>query len=114
MGSRGQLQVSSPLSATEQLPQETKDDTEVGAIDASEKQPLMGPIHLPIYGPTLAANEFRLACVSAAAKDEDKIVHVSLEVYSQTDCPEYETVSYTWGGENGDYTLCRPIFVGLY
>jgi hypothetical protein len=70
--------------------------------------------YLPIYGPTLGADEFRLVCIPAAEKDEDTIIHVSLEIYNQTNCPEYEAVSYTWGGENGDYALCRPIFVGPY
>jgi hypothetical protein len=72
------------------------------------------PVHLPICGPTLGTDEFRLVCIQAAGKDEDKIVHVSLETYNHANCPEYETVSYTWGGENSDYALCRPIFVGPY
>jgi len=74
----------------------------------------MEPVHLPIYGPTLGADEFRLVCISAARQDEGKIIHVSLETYNQANCPEYETVSYTWGGENSDYALCRPVFVGTY
>ncbi|KAH7329448.1 heterokaryon incompatibility protein-domain-containing protein, partial [Stachybotrys elegans] len=71
------------------------------------------PVHSPIYGDGLATDEFRLVCLSAAPH-EDFPVHLCLETYSQTECPEYETVSYTWGGEEGDSSLCKPIFVGPY
>lgn len=33
-------------------------------------------------------------------------------MFRRDDCPEYETVSYTWGGEEDDSTPCRPVFVG--
>jgi hypothetical protein len=39
---------------------------------------------------------------------------LTLHTYTQDDCPEYETVSYTWGGEEGDSSLCKPIFLGPY
>lgn len=61
----------------------------------------------------MAADEFRLLCLSAT-EDANSPVHVTLEVVQQHDCPEYETVSYTWGGEDGDSTPSRPIFVGPY
>ncbi|KAK1756482.1 heterokaryon incompatibility protein-domain-containing protein [Echria macrotheca] len=66
----------------------------------------------PVYG-RLAPQEFRLACL-AAVSDVDFPVHMTLEVYDRDNCPEYETVSYTWGGEDEDYTPSRPIYIGPY
>ncbi|KAF5499516.1 Heterokaryon incompatibility protein 6, OR allele [Colletotrichum fructicola] len=37
-----------------------------------------------------------------------------LEVYDDLRYHEYETVSYTWGGENGDSRLNQPIYIGPY
>jgi hypothetical protein len=65
-----------------------------------------------IYLKTLARNEFRLACLTAAPGEGEFPVHLSLETYTHDNRPEYETVSYIWGGENGDSRLCRPIFIG--
>jgi hypothetical protein len=67
----------------------------------------------PVYGATLAIDEFRLLCLYAA-DDVNSPIHITLEVFRHDDCPEYETVSYTWGCEDGDSTPCRPIFVGPY
>lgn len=67
----------------------------------------------PIYERTLSANEFRLLCMS----DEDgsgHLIHGTLETYQNDDCPEYETVSYAWGGENGDIRRCCPVYLGEY
>jgi len=68
----------------------------------------------PVYGDTLALDEFRLVCLAAVEDGHDAIIHVSLETYRNHKCPEYETVSYTWGGEDGDSSPCRPIFIGKY
>ncbi len=57
-----------------------------------------------LYGPTLSRERFRLACISAAST-ASMPVHLSLEAYPHDNCPEYETVSYTWGGEERDSTL---------
>lgn len=65
------------------------------------------------YGETLELDEFRLACLTAPEHD-DYPVHLTLETYKHTDCPEFETVSYTWGGEDGDHIPSQPVFVGLY
>ncbi|KAF2649568.1 hypothetical protein K491DRAFT_581180, partial [Lophiostoma macrostomum CBS 122681] len=64
----------------------------------------------PIYGRTLGADEFRLACLSAAS-DPSCPVHLDLEVYTHEDRPEYETVSYLWGGEDNDSSLSSPVFI---
>jgi hypothetical protein len=67
----------------------------------------------PIYGDTLKSNEFRLACLTAV-DDKDHPVHLTLEIYTHDNRPEYETVSYQWGGEDGDYSLRHPVFIGPY
>lgn len=67
----------------------------------------------PTYGKTLKNDEFRVAVLSAAEKKEHPI-HVTLEVYEDDCHPEYETVSYVWGGEDGDNTLCSPVFIGVW
>lgn len=64
----------------------------------------------PAYSRRLASNEIRLICIPAAAPEDP--VHLTLEIYSLDDCPEYETVSYTWAGEDGDGRPSKPVFVG--
>ena len=73
----------------------------------------------PVYDSALAAEEIRLICLSAvgdgdSGDDDDNNfpLHVTLEAYRHDECPEYETTSYTWGGEDNDSTLCHPLFVG--
>jgi len=67
----------------------------------------------PVYDTALSAEEFRLVRFDAPTAS-DHPIHITLEVFRRDDCPEYETVSYTWGGEEGDSTPCRPVFVGPY
>lgn len=66
-----------------------------------------------IYAFELDQGSFRLACLTASTNYEDP-VHVDLETYALDNCPEYEAVSYTWGGEEGDSTNSRPVYVGPY
>ncbi|KAI4864388.1 heterokaryon incompatibility protein-domain-containing protein [Hypoxylon rubiginosum] len=61
----------------------------------------------------LRTGEFRLICLPAAV-DRDSVIHLELETVSFDDCPEYETTSYCWGGEDGDSSPCYPIYVGEY
>lgn len=68
---------------------------------------------LPYIYEALRPDEFRLLCLSSA-KNENYPVHATLETYQHDDCPEYETVSYTWGGEDANNTPCKPIYVGPY
>ncbi|RSL58699.1 hypothetical protein CEP54_007619 [Fusarium duplospermum] len=65
------------------------------------------------YLSTLRPNALRLICIEAA-NSPDYPLHLSLEVYDLDDCPEYEAVSYTWAGEDGDSTLSKPIYVGPF
>lgn len=39
---------------------------------------------------------------------------MELETYRHDACPEYETTSYAWSGEDGDSTLSYPIYIGKY
>lgn len=66
-----------------------------------------------IYRSTLDSSRFRLMYITES-EDVSGPIHIQLEDYDFDDHPEYETVSYTWGGENDDSTLCEPIFVGPF
>ncbi|KAH7260400.1 heterokaryon incompatibility protein-domain-containing protein [Fusarium solani] len=66
-----------------------------------------------IHGRTLERDEFRLICLTAEEKDlPADVVRLSLETYNDGNFPDYEAVSYTWGGEDGDDTLRHPIYIG--
>ncbi|PMD13488.1 hypothetical protein NA56DRAFT_585628, partial [Hyaloscypha hepaticicola] len=69
----------------------------------------------PIYEYSLRPNELRLLRLSSSlGGDRDSPVHADLNTYNYDDCPDYETVSYTWGGEEDDSILCKPVFIGPY
>jgi hypothetical protein len=60
----------------------------------------------PTYGMTLALDQFRLACLSAADSESTAcLLHLDLEVYQDHNCPDYDATSYTWGGEDDDSRL---------
>ncbi|RSM10019.1 hypothetical protein CDV31_007425 [Fusarium ambrosium] len=66
-----------------------------------------------IHGRTLAEDEFRLICLTAEENGlPADVIHLSLETYNFDNFPDYEAVSYTWGGEDGDGTLRHPIYIG--
>ncbi|KAK3996790.1 heterokaryon incompatibility protein-domain-containing protein [Cladorrhinum sp. PSN332] len=68
-----------------------------------------------IYQERLSPNQFRLLCLPPANSNQtDSPIHVTLEAHDHERYPEYETVSYTWGGEGNDASLCSPIYVGPY
>ena len=66
-----------------------------------------------IYDASLGSDRFRLLSLHAV-NEQSYPIHISLETFQHDLCPEYETVSYTWGGEQGDSTLCRPVYIGPY
>lgn len=66
-----------------------------------------------IYPSSLDSDHFRIICLSESDHVSSPI-HINLEEYNLDDCPEYETVSYLWGGEEGDSTLCQPVYVGIF
>ncbi|KAH3984561.1 hypothetical protein HBH98_158910 [Parastagonospora nodorum] len=71
------------------------------------------PTSSSIYGKTLKNDEIRLACLSAVST-EDSPLHLSLDTYADDDHPEYECTSYSWATDDGDDSLCCPIYVGKF
>lgn len=64
-----------------------------------------------IYTSTLGKEHFRLLYLSGSPRLVSPI-HGILVKHRLDDCPEYETVSYTWGGEDDDARACRPSYLG--
>ncbi|CAH0050607.1 unnamed protein product [Clonostachys solani] len=71
------------------------------------------PAEDTIYKSTLGSDEFRLVWLDSA-DTLDSPLHLNLCDYKLDDCPEYETVSYTWAGEGGDSTPCKPVYFGPF
>ncbi|KAF2115571.1 heterokaryon incompatibility protein-domain-containing protein [Lophiotrema nucula] len=65
------------------------------------------------YGLSLGPHELRLACLPAASSPDEPL-HLQLERFTDDNRPEYETVSYTWGGEDDDSTPSGPVYIGPY
>lgn len=84
------------------------------AVNNSPPQPCaMDPPSSPIYKEQLSKNEIRLLCLSKVESTESPI-HVDMEKHDGEYCPEYETVSYTWGGEDDDTRRQVPVYVGPF
>ncbi|KAE9582350.1 hypothetical protein CGMCC3_g1676 [Colletotrichum fructicola] len=84
------------------------------SISSSDEGKSPGEPHrFSIYPQRLRKDEFRVMCLNPV-EDVNHPIHVSLEVYDDLRYHEYETVSYTWGGENGDSRLNQPIYIGPY
>ncbi|KAK4166951.1 heterokaryon incompatibility protein-domain-containing protein [Cladorrhinum sp. PSN259] len=66
-----------------------------------------------VYENTLQNDQFRVLWLSSADNIDDP-VHADLEVCRDDDHPDYETTSYMWGGEDGDGSLTKPVFIGPY
>ncbi|KAH8896543.1 hypothetical protein GQ53DRAFT_613319, partial [Thozetella sp. PMI_491] len=83
--------------------------TQASADDSSE------PKHSPwsVYPDTLRPDEIRLVTMHPV-DDPTMPLHVTLETFSEDTCPEYEAISYTWGGEQDNYIRSQPIYVGPY
>lgn len=75
--------------------------------------PSVAPFERPLYDNELGKNQFRLLCLDAA-DDGNHPIHGSLEEHNDDLCPEYETVSYAWGGQDGDYRRNHPVYLGPY
>lgn len=68
-----------------------------------------------VYTDRLSTTQLRLLRLDpVATQNRDMPLHVTLETYELDDCPEYEAISYTWAGEDGDPTPRNPIYVGPY
>ena len=68
---------------------------------------------LPIYQHRLAVKEFRLVHMSAS-DGNDSPIHITLEICQDDEFPDYETVSYAWGGESDDNKRGSPVCIGEY
>ncbi|RSL92048.1 hypothetical protein CEP52_014058 [Fusarium oligoseptatum] len=65
----------------------------------------------PIYQRRLEPYEFRLLRLDGASSGTN-LLHLHLETHDQERFPLYETVSYTWGGENNDNSRSQLVFIG--
>lgn len=84
---------------TEVLAEEIRDSLQISDTPSRTQQSL-------VHGRTLERDEFRLICLTAEEKELPvDVVHLSLETHNDGNFPDYEAVSYTWGGEDGDDTL---------
>jgi len=72
-----------------------------------------GPHCSTIYTRRLRENEFRLIHVSPSPFSNAPL-HLAMATYLDDDYPDYEAVSYTWGGDKGDSTPCIPVFIGPF
>jgi hypothetical protein len=49
--------------------------------------------------------QFRLITLESNRDKSPSVVHLELDTYPIDRCPEYETMSYSWGGEDGNSSL---------
>jgi hypothetical protein len=105
------------------LPETGKAELDEGKLSSCESQSTSSPVSTAleptatsyIYHKSLRRDELRLLCVdSVPINRETSPVHVNLEIYSDDHCPEYEALSYAWGGEDGNKPQTRPLYVGPY
>lgn len=90
-------------------PNRRREHTRKENLDASSTFSL----NAHIYPNSLDAKQIRLVCLTSTP-DADHPLHVTLEVYDHDNRPEYEAVSYMWGGEDGNSVPCHPIYIGPY
>ncbi|KAK0663438.1 heterokaryon incompatibility protein-domain-containing protein, partial [Cercophora samala] len=81
-------------------------------INNTLKTEPVDPSTIPAYRRALKPDEFRLLRLPYGGPEDP--IHITLEICHDDDYPNYETCSYSWGGEEGDSTLCKPVFVGEY
>ncbi|KAF4449054.1 heterokaryon incompatibility het-6 [Fusarium albosuccineum] len=91
----------------------TVDGANASKDNATDHLDVHAPPASPIYKKRLSDAEFRVLHISAAT-DSDSPVHAVLEDHRTDDCPEYEAVSYCWGGEDGNSKRSHPIYLGDY
>ncbi|PWY80880.1 HET-domain-containing protein [Aspergillus sclerotioniger CBS 115572] len=103
----GQLNLRWPPSVPYFRPEDSTAGPNVHQSDLSSRTSDSNTV---IYGARLSPEEIRLADLSPG--EENAPIHISLGRQILAGCLDYETVSYMWGGEDGDYTLCCPVFVG--
>ncbi|KAG8668350.1 hypothetical protein FPOAC1_007729 [Fusarium poae] len=113
----GELHLRWPASVISDPP--TEDISETLAAATNEQLEILSSIDAsnavaqPIYKRRLTDAEFRILSISPAV-DESYPLHAVLKDYQIDNCPEYETVSYCWGGEDGDTRRRQPVYIGDY
>ncbi|KAF5562816.1 heterokaryon incompatibility het-6 [Fusarium phyllophilum] len=82
-------------------------------LDVIEPRDNKTVVQSPIYASRLGKDEFRLLLLSPSTNHSTPI-HAELVVHEDGRSPQYESTSYTWAGENGDSSKCRPLYIGRY
>ncbi|KAF4854407.1 hypothetical protein CGCSCA4_v001659 [Colletotrichum siamense] len=96
----------------QRVPVQPPQDSESTSSSDEGKSP-EEPQRFSIYPQRLRKDEFRVMCLYPV-EDVNDPIHASLEVYDDLRYHEYETLSYTWGGENRDSRLTQPVYIGPY
>ncbi|KAF6809276.1 heterokaryon incompatibility protein HET-6-like protein [Colletotrichum musicola] len=103
-----------PTKPVEEATSNTHDAEPHSGPTAPKTEVEMPPISPSVaYEQAIRSDQLRLIYL-AGVEDYDYPVHVALEVYDLENCPEYEAVSYTWGGENGDSARSCPVYIGPF
>ncbi|KAK0616917.1 heterokaryon incompatibility protein-domain-containing protein [Immersiella caudata] len=97
---------------TDTVPQNTPTPGTADASSGESRHSNLSPTN-STYPSRLRPDELRLIILPASV-DHTYPMHVDLETHQDDRCPEYETVSYSWGGESGDSSSYYPLFVGRY
>ncbi|RSL49688.1 hypothetical protein CEP54_012289 [Fusarium duplospermum] len=109
----GQFNLHWPLSSL--YSRATDADTQNGSVNNSDEdvRSVNDFEPSPIYQHRLETHEFRLLRLDGVASGTN-LLHLHLETHDQQRFPVYETVSYTWGGENNDNSRSQPVFIGPF
>ncbi|KAK7964121.1 hypothetical protein PG988_011095 [Apiospora saccharicola] len=98
---------------TFEQPTKVQDEAGYQRHESESQSGAIGSTNSYIYLSPLRPHEIRLICLGGE-DDINAPVHLTLEIHDQEECPEYETVSYTWTGEDGDANLSEALFIGPY
>lgn len=99
--------VASPVSSTTSL-------KSFSTVASEKSNPVVNPD--PIYSQSISHDQIRLLQIipSTSPSPLHPYILLRLDVYPDDFCPEYEAASYTWAGEDGDFTLKCPVYVGPF
>ncbi|KAF4849562.1 Heterokaryon incompatibility protein 6, OR allele [Colletotrichum siamense] len=69
-----------------------------------------------VYERALTPSQFRLAYLSAIPSKSDTTypIHLSFDIFEDNHRPDYDAVSYAWGGEDNNRDHNSPIYIGEY
>ncbi|KAF0329345.1 hypothetical protein GQ607_003294, partial [Colletotrichum asianum] len=103
------------MNGTNELtPSEVKPDVQKGSAKPSLSSASLE--NDQIYERALRPSEFRLACLSAIPSKSDTTypIHLSFDIFEDDHYPDYDAVSYAWGGENNNRDHNSVIYIGDY